>query len=183
MPPAHGSGKKAGSALRLPHERFKDIKTYIASGGATKMTRKKGGRPALPASHKRKNRVRVHFSDLEMQYLTRMAGDGEMAVGANEIADYIRSQALGGKIHSVPAINNEAWAALARSAANLNQIAHRLHLVGLGAESVIAPEIKEVQESLAAFRLQLLGEGVFPYFEDTKTYITSENNNEKETYT
>lgn len=133
---------------------------------------KKGGRPALPADQKRKNRVRVHFSDLEMQYLTRMAGDEGIVKGG--IPNYIRRQAMERKIHSIPAINHEAWISLARTSANLNQIAHRLHLVEAGAEPVVALDIAEIWEVLAKLRLQLLGEGFFSPSEDTESHIAYE---------
>lgn len=134
------------------------------------MTNKKGGRPALPASQKRKHRIRVHFSDQEMRYLTHLAGEGGVVEGG--IADYIRNQALNRKVHSVPEINHQAWGDLARSAANLNQIAHRLNLMGEGA---VAPEIAEIQEALTRFRQQLLGEeGSLPFW-GTESYIASKN--------
>lgn len=131
------------------------------------MTKKKGGRPALPANQKRKNRVRVHFSELEMQHLTRIAGSDGIVEGG--IPSYIRMQALGRKIHSNPRINQEAWIELARVAANLNQIARRCNLAELG--GAVPPEIEEIQEALAALRRKLLGEGFFPA-KDTKTYIS-----------
>lgn len=137
------------------------------------MAFKKSGRPALPASQKRKNRVRVHFSDLEMKYLIRMAGDGGIVEGG--IPDFIRQQALGRKIHTIPTINHEAWVSLARVGANLNQIAHRLHLVEAGAEGIVAPDILEIREALEQLRLQLLGEGFFPPSEDTESHIASAN--------
>lgn len=137
------------------------------------MAFKKGGRPALPASQKRKNRIRVHFSDLEMQCLTKMAGEGGLIKGG--IPDYIRQQALGRKIHTIPALNHQAWVSLARTAANLNQIAHHMHLVEAGAEGVIAPDIIEIREALGRLRGQLLGEGFFPPSEDTESHISCEN--------
>ncbi|MGV1099182.1 plasmid mobilization protein [Thiovibrio sp. JS02] len=137
------------------------------------MAFKKPGRPALPDSQRRKNRVRVHFSDLEMQYLTRMAGEGGLVEGG--IPDYIRQQALGRKIHSIPTINHEAWVSLARTAANLNQIAHHLHLVEAGVEGGVTPDILEIREALGRLRGQLLGEGFFPPLEDTESHIASAN--------
>ncbi|MGV1101055.1 plasmid mobilization relaxosome protein MobC [Thiovibrio sp. JS02] len=107
-----------------------------------------------------------------MQYLSRMAGDDGLVEGG--IPDYIRNQALGRKIHSIPAINHEAWVSLARVGANLNQIAHRLHLVEAGAEGVVAPDIREIRDALEQLRLQLLGEGFFPP-DDTETHIASAN--------
>ena len=51
---------------------------------------------------------------------------------------------------TIPEVNREAWAALARTAANLNQIAHRLNAGD-------ALPLAEVRATLDAFRRDLIG--------------------------
>lgn len=50
----------------------------------------------------------------------------------------------------VPEVNRRAWQALARSAANLNQLATAYHMGDV-------PELAAVRQELAAFRAALLG--------------------------
>ena len=52
----------------------------------------------------------------------------------------------------IPAVNQQAWVALSRSASNLNQIAKKLN------EGDQA-DFEEVREVLAAFRAALIGAG------------------------
>lgn len=52
---------------------------------------------------------------------------------------------------SVPELNREAWAKLAKAAANLNQIARRINEIG------VIEDLSEVKKSLVAFRLALVG--------------------------
>jgi hypothetical protein len=56
---------------------------------------------------------------------------------------------------AAPKLNRQAWAELARAAAVLNQIAHRLNLVAQGV--AVAPDISEVRSALADFRSALVG--------------------------
>ena len=50
----------------------------------------------------------------------------------------------------VPEVNRQAWQALARSAANLNQLAAAYHRGDI-------PELSVIRQELAAFRAALLG--------------------------
>jgi hypothetical protein len=66
----------------------------------------------------------------------------------------------------VPVLNQQAWSDLARVSANLNQIAHRLHLAEL--EAGPGPELDEISQALTDFRRRLLGQNLFepsPYDE------------------
>lgn len=73
----------------------------------------------------------------------------------------IRAALLGRAVHRVPELNQEAWGKLAATAANLNQLAHRLnsaHLVG--GDMLLAAardQAVSVLDSLQHFRAALLG--------------------------
>lgn len=56
---------------------------------------------------------------------------------------------------AAPELNRHAWAELARTAAALNQIAHRLNLVERG--TMVAPEVADVRVALHSFRSALIG--------------------------
>jgi hypothetical protein len=65
--------------------------------------------------------------------------------------EYLRAAALHRLPPTIPAINREAWAKLARSAANLNQIARHLNEVGPSGF------VNEVRAAVDVFRGDLLG--------------------------
>jgi hypothetical protein len=64
--------------------------------------------------------------------------------------EYLRSAALHRLPPTIPEVNREAWSTLARTAANLNQIAHRLNAGD-------ALPLDEVRAALDAFRRDLIG--------------------------
>lgn len=68
-------------------------------------------------------------------------------------AAYLRAAALHRPPPTVPEVNREQWAELARTAANLNQIAHRLNAGD-------ALPLAEVRAALEAFRRSLIGVAV-----------------------
>lgn len=63
---------------------------------------------------------------------------------------YLRLCFLGNPPPRIPSINREAWQALARASANLNQIASRVNAGDL-------QDIEEIREALKEFRMALLG--------------------------
>lgn len=65
---------------------------------------------------------------------------------------YLRLLFNGSQPAQVSEVNRQAYASLARSAANLNQIAHKLNM----SEYI---EMKEVLDALRMFRQRLIGAG------------------------
>lgn len=77
------------------------------------------------------------------------------------LSQMVRAVLLGRAVYRVPELNQQAWAKLAATAANLNQLAHRLnsaHLVG--ADMLLAAardQAVSVLDALQDFRAALLG--------------------------
>ena len=68
-------------------------------------------------------------------------------------AKFMRTRAIEGRlprIVKIPELNAEAWAALSRSASNLNQIAHRLNMN-------MSVDIEEIMAGLCEFRRRRVG--------------------------
>lgn len=109
--------------------------------------RKRGRKPVLNEDL-RKNRVGCRLTDAEAAHVDRLRG----RVSRGE---WVRRAALGRPPRIVPELNREAWLALARAAANLNQISH--HLIVNNSEEL---PLDEIRAMLDAFRLGLIGAGV-----------------------
>lgn len=69
--------------------------------------------------------------------------------------EYLRAASLHLLPPTLPTVNVEAWALLARASSNLNQISHRLNLYEGGAG--LLPHISELREILGEFRCELIG--------------------------
>lgn len=69
--------------------------------------------------------------------------------GGRRRGSYLRAAWLGSVPAPVPAINRDAWQALARAAANLNQLTHAVNRDEV-------PELAIIRSELAAFRSALL---------------------------
>lgn len=67
---------------------------------------------------------------------------------------YCRRVLLRKHIRPIPELNREAWAELARLAANINQLAHHANASGELGQLV---ELQAVARQVAALRLQLIG--------------------------
>lgn len=96
---------------------------------------------------KRDIRVNVYLSTHEHQKLLEKVGCKP------ELSAYFRDTALSSRRRArivVPELNAEAYAALARAAANLNQIARKLNTEGVSNADAI-------REALHDFRLSLIG--------------------------
>ncbi|RYE63621.1 MAG: plasmid mobilization relaxosome protein MobC, partial [Oxalobacteraceae bacterium] len=100
---------------------------------------------------KREHTVSVRLNVAELAQLDQVRG----AVGMQR-GEYLRAAALHRLPPTIPALNREAWAGLSRSAANLNQIAHRLNLAEHNDKSPM-PAIGEIAQALGDFRRRLIG--------------------------
>ena len=80
------------------------------------------------------------------------------------LAEFLRRAGLSAPIRVVPDANRRAWTALARTAANLNQIAHHLNAVRLiGREPIINDDLLRrdlgrMERALGELRRLLIGE-------------------------
>jgi len=107
--------------------------------------RRRRGPAPLDATDKRGNTVSVRLNDAELERLDSQRDAVQMQRG-----EYLRAAALHRLPPTIPAVNREAWVALARTAANLNQIAHRLNAGD-------AFPLAEVRAMLDTFRRDLIG--------------------------
>ncbi|EBY5440606.1 MULTISPECIES: plasmid mobilization protein [Enterobacteriaceae] len=107
--------------------------------------RRRRGPAPLDATDKRGHTVSVRLNDAELARLDSQRDAVQMQRG-----EYLRAAALHRLPPTIPEVNREAWAALARTAANLNQIAHRLNAGD-------ALPLAEVRATLDAFRRDLIG--------------------------
>jgi hypothetical protein len=109
---------------------------------------------------KRKNRLMVSFTNTELAELESHANGVPTPI-------YIRAVVLGGNaassIRSIPEINRQAYAELARLAANLNQLQHKLNSPdGFAPAPLIErmqPIVIETLQVLQQVRTTLLGGG------------------------
>ena len=109
-------------------------------------SRAKRGRKPKSAPDKRQHLVACRLTDAEQAQLER--GRGALSAG-----EWLRTLALARRLpRAIPETNLGAYGALARSAANLNQLARR-------ANAADRLEIAELAATLAAFRAALLGVG------------------------
>ena len=108
--------------------------------------RKRRGPKPKPAGEKRGASVTGRLTPAELAQLD--AGRGALPRG-----EWLRTLALARRLpRAIPEINLEAYGALARSAANLNQLTRR-------ANAADRLEIAELAATLATFRAALLGVG------------------------
>lgn len=106
-------------------------------------TKKKRGPKKLPADQARTKTVSVRLNQDECALLEKQRGKVRRG-------DWLRRAFLQKLPPTIPEINRQAYTELARSAANLNQLAKR-------ANADDAAEIAELSSTLSAFRLALLG--------------------------
>lgn len=107
--------------------------------------RRRRGPIPLDTADKREHTVSVRLNVDELARLDQLRCHVAMQRG-----EYLRAAALHRLPPTIPAINREAWAELARSAANLNQIAHHLNVGG-------SLDFEVVRATIDAFRRSLLG--------------------------
>ena len=95
----------------------------------------------------RSKRLSVYVTEAELAAIEKKAASVGMPAPA-----FLREAGLDRLPPVIPAINQEAWADLARAAANLNQIIKMFRLEGINKEKVT-----ELNTTLAEFRKNLIG--------------------------
>lgn len=106
-------------------------------------------RPLLTHAELRE-RIDLYLNAAERSAIEAKARDAGLAVSA-----FIRKAALGQRIEVPQVVNAARWGELARTTANLNQLAHA---VNAGHASGIDPRlIEELADQVRLLRLELLG--------------------------
>jgi hypothetical protein len=112
-----------------------------------------------PESEQRRNRRAAYFSDAELAHLVGQVFPNGIENLSPQminrgIGRYIRETILGSVSPSVPAINQQAWVELSRTAANLNQAMRLANEVG---DADLAFHAERVKFAVSEFRNQLVG--------------------------
>ena len=111
--------------------------------------RKRGPKP-MPAADRRVHPVSVRLNSAELAHLDSARAGVRMQRG-----EYLRHASMGKLPPTIPAINREAWASLARVAANLNQYQAQINAGGVHGHP---PEIiQALAELVQKLRSELLG--------------------------
>ena len=116
------------------------------------------GRPPLDDSRSRRETIiRLRVNEDEELALRASAERAGLSLSA-----FLRQAGLGVRIHeTVPEVNREAWLELARTAANLNQLVHEMHMnsVRFGPDVIgRAVEVVEAtRREVGRLRVGLLG--------------------------
>jgi len=106
----------------------------------------KRGRKPKSAPDKRQHLVACRLTDAEQAQLER--GRGALTAG-----EWLRTLAMARRLpRAIPAVNLEAYGALARAAGNLNRLTRHVNATG-------QLELAELSATLAAFRAALVGVG------------------------
>lgn len=114
------------------------------------LPRSKRGPKPLAVADKREHCVSVRLNTAELTWL-----DGARSLVRMQRGEYLRHASIGKMPPTIPPINREAWASLARVAGNLNQYQH---CINEGTASGHAPEtIQALTELVQELRAQLLG--------------------------
>ena len=104
--------------------------------GIDKSKRRRRGPAPLDVADKRRHTVSVRLNDSELVRLDSQRDAVQMQRG-----EYLRAAALHRLPPTIPAVNREHWAELARTAANFNQIARYLNEGGRGDGERISQEL------------------------------------------
>ena len=116
------------------------------------MAGKRGPAPK-PDEEKRGVRVSVYMAPAELAALDQRRGGMERS-------EWLRRAGLGKRLApAIPAVNREAWVALARTSANLNQIARAMNAAGQIRDADLVGILAELHGQVAALRLDLVGVG------------------------
>jgi hypothetical protein len=111
--------------------------------------RKRGPKP-LALADKREHCVSVRLNSVELADL-----DSSRALVKMQRGEYLRHASMGKLPPTIPPINREAWANLARVAANLNQYQHQINA---GSVTGHPPKvIQKLAELVQVLRAELLG--------------------------
>ena len=108
----------------------------------TDKSRTHGPKP-MDAKDKRTHTVSVRLNVAELDQLDKLRADRKMQRGA-----YLRAAFLESLPPVVPEINKEAWLALSKSAANLNQLSKKMNVVGMVEASLIMRELADFRATL-----------------------------------
>lgn len=108
------------------------------------------GRPLLPRDSLRK-KAETYLTPAERGEILAKAKEARLS-----LATFLRKSALGQPIVSVPVINAQRWAELARTTANLNAVAAKIH----SGEIAYLPEqiLDELRDEVESVRRALMGE-------------------------
>ena len=109
--------------------------------------RRRGGSSNRPSVDLRTHTVSTRLNKTELVLLDELRSPLRMERG-----EFLRTASLHKLPPTIPAINVAAWSELARTTANLNQIAKKLNME----ENV---DFAEVKETLAELRLRLVDVG------------------------
>jgi hypothetical protein len=117
---------------------------------------KRSGPRIDPGIGHRAYRVTLRFSESEYQQLRENAENAGRTVSAF-IRSCLQGKRIQGRPAPVPALNREAWMALARSAANLNQLTKAVHegrVVGIDVDALrlMYREIQTLRQQLRGRR-------------------------------
>lgn len=111
--------------------------------------RKRGPKP-LASSELRSHTVSVRLNSAELAWL-----DGARASVRMQRGEYLRHASMGKLPPTIPEMNREAWASLARVAGNLNQYQQAINA---GTVHGHPPEvIQELADQVRKLRAELLG--------------------------
>lgn len=105
-------------------------------------SRTHGPRP-LDAKDKRRHTVSVRLNAAELERLDALRVHRKLQRGA-----YMRAAFLESLPPAVPEINKEAWLALSKAAANLNQLSKKMNVGGMVEASLIMRELADFRTSL-----------------------------------
>ena len=106
--------------------------------------RRKRGPTPKPIESQRKLRIAVYLNDSEWKIVNGFSELSHVCPAA-----YLRRSALGTPPVVVPPLNQEAWQALGKAAANLNQISKHLNSNDLS-------YLNQIREALIRFRQALI---------------------------
>lgn len=128
-------------------------------GGVKQMTNKTHAAPR--GAEKKRNRGRPHSEHPRRQIVkVRLTGsekaDLMMRAGRLGMAELLRSSALRHHVSLVPTINRAAWVELARSAANINQLAHHANGGGILGGAAVRPILEKISQQIADLRMLLI---------------------------
>ncbi len=116
-----------------------------------------GVKRGAPVRQRRDLEVKFHVDDAEYAALR----ERWVASGLDSIAAYVRQTALGRPpaepARHVPAINQEQYAALARAAGNLNQLARHANQGAILTDRDMIPVLRQIYEDVQQVRRLLLG--------------------------
>lgn len=112
----------------------------------------KSGRKKLSEHEKRKHQINCRVTDAELKKINSGKPPGVTP------GEWMRKKALDRKLpRTIPELNREAWADLARALGNLNQITKHLNQ-GNGNLSVAIAQVEQLGTQIQKLRDQLLRE-------------------------